>query len=100
LQKVRQRLWQRWQLEYLQEMQTRYKWKDPGKKVELNAMVILMEDNTSPLKWPMGRIIHTYPGPDGEVKVVLVKTQTGTFKRAVKRLCPLPIDNLIKEKYL
>ncbi|RLU15159.1 hypothetical protein DMN91_012153 [Ooceraea biroi] len=70
-------------------MQTRYKWKDPGKKVELNAMVILMEDNTSPLKWPMGRIIHTYPGPDGEVKVVLVKTQT--------ELGPSPSQQLTEE---
>ncbi|XP_011705642.1 PREDICTED: uncharacterized protein LOC105460851 [Wasmannia auropunctata] len=94
LQKTRQRIWVRWQREYLQELQTRSKWHTAGKRIELNTLVLMMEDNTPPLRWPLGRVIQVYPGPDEEIRVAMVKTQSGTYKRAVKKLCPLPKDSL------
>lgn len=92
LQKLRQQLWLRWQREYLQELQKRAKWHLPGAPIELDMLVLLIEDNVSPLQWALGRIIEVHPGPDGHVRVVTVKTQGGVFKRAVKKLCPLPMD--------
>lgn len=74
LQAVRQRIWSRWQREYLQELQRRSKWNTPGARIDIGAVVILMEDNVPPLKWSIGRIIQVYPGSDGEVRVALVKT--------------------------
>lgn len=93
LQKLCQHLWTRWQKEYLQELQKRSKWCNPGPPIELNMMVLMIEDNVSPLQWTMGRIIELHPGPDDVVRVVTVKTPRGNFKRAVKKLCPLPIDS-------
>jgi len=49
LQKFRQRLWQRWQREYLQELQKRSKWTTPGTNIELNTLILLIEDNVPPL---------------------------------------------------
>lgn len=90
LQKARQLLWQRWQREYLQELQKRSKWLTPGNDIKLNTLVLLIEDNVPPLRWPLGRVITVHPGADGHIRVVTVKTQTGCFKRAVRRTCPLP----------
>ncbi|UYV63113.1 hypothetical protein LAZ67_2003172 [Cordylochernes scorpioides] len=52
----------------------------------------IVEDNLPPLKWRMGRINQVYPGEDGLVRVVLVKTADGDLRRAVAKVCPLPLD--------
>jgi hypothetical protein len=42
--------------------------------------------------WPLGRIIQTYPGKDGQVRVADVKTKTGTYRRPVIKLIKLDVD--------
>lgn len=93
LKKVRQILWQRWQREYLQELQRRTKWNTTDQRVELGNLVLLIEEGVPPLKWSRGRVIKLHPGQDGEVRVVTVKTLEGVFTRSVKRVCLLPIDD-------
>ncbi|XP_015120964.1 uncharacterized protein LOC107043826 [Diachasma alloeum] len=80
------------QPEYLQELKKRVKWTDSSEPIGLNTLVLLIEDNVSPLHWPLGRVIELHPGADGLVRVVTVKTSTGNFKRTVKKICPLPMD--------
>ncbi|GFV29660.1 hypothetical protein TNCV_330261 [Trichonephila clavipes] len=41
-----------------------------------NKLVLLKDPNTKPLNWPMGRILEVFPGSDGLVRVVNVKTTT------------------------
>ncbi|GFV85076.1 hypothetical protein TNCV_3320141 [Trichonephila clavipes] len=41
-----------------------------------NQLVLLKDPNTKPLDWPMGRILEVFPGSDGLVRVVNVKTST------------------------
>ena len=48
--------------------------------------MILQEDNLIPTKWPLGRILDNHPGNDGLVRVVTVKTATGTYKRPVTKV--------------
>ena len=40
----------------------------------------------------MGLVEDVHPRDDGVVQVVTVRTSAGTLKRAVKKVCPLPID--------
>lgn len=46
-------------------------------------------------KWPLGRIVEVFPGPDGIVKTVAVSVRTGRdtrtkiTKKSVSKLCPL-----------
>lgn len=40
----------------------------------------------------MGIITQTYPGEDGVVRVAVVRTSAGTYKRNVRTLAPLPIE--------
>ena len=39
--------------------------------------VLLREDNLPPMSWKLAVIIETFPGSDGEVRVVTVKTSSG-----------------------
>lgn len=91
IQKVKQHFWERWNKEYLNELQ-RAKWiSNKTHGISIGDFVILKEDNTPPLHWVTGRVIAAHPGDDGVVRVVTVKTATGVYKRCVKKVSPLPI---------
>lgn len=92
LQQMVQQLWSRWSNEYLTNLQARYKWLQ-GQKVPIGALVILKEENVPPLQWKMGRIIAAHPGADGLIRVVEVRTSNGVVKRAVQKVCVLPMED-------
>ncbi|XP_027846045.2 uncharacterized protein LOC114126329 [Aphis gossypii] len=84
-------LWRRWSKEYLSQLQERSKWaSERGVKLKEDSIVIMREENLPPMKWRLGRIINVIPGQDGVIRVADVKTANGTFRRAVRQLCPLP----------
>ncbi|GFW92351.1 integrase catalytic domain-containing protein [Trichonephila clavipes] len=70
---------------------TRAKWSEQIPNLKENQLVLLKDPNTKPLDWPMGRILEVFPGSDGLVRVVNVKTSTGILKRAITKVVPLPI---------
>ncbi|GFW01705.1 integrase catalytic domain-containing protein [Trichonephila clavipes] len=41
------------------------------------------------INWPLDKVKKIYPGNDGIVRVVEIKTKNGTFLRPVQRLYPL-----------
>ncbi|XP_071578769.1 uncharacterized protein [Temnothorax nylanderi] len=90
--KVRQDFWARWYLEYLNELQRRTKWVKDGPELKIGTMVLIKEKNLPCTQWALGRIAKLYPGEDGVVRTVDVKTSKGEMKRTTKNLCPLPIS--------
>ena len=52
-----------------------------------------MSPDTNRGNWPLGRVLETYPGKDGRVRVVKIQVGKGTTMRAVTRLCPLELEN-------
>lgn len=93
LRQLYQHFWARWSTEYVVGLQQRYKWHQSRPNVEIGSMVLLRDDSRRPLEWPIGRIVAVYPGRDNVVRVVTVKTRSGTFNRAVTRICPLPLPS-------
>lgn len=90
--KVRQDFWTRWNLEYLNELQIRHKWKKNGEKIDLGTIVLIKEKGLPCKQWTLGKVERVHPGQDGVTRAVTIKTATGTLKRAVNSLCPLPIE--------
>ena len=43
-------------------------------------------------RWVMGRIESIYPGKDGHVRTVKVKTVNGSYVRPVTKLCHLELS--------
>ncbi|UYV61690.1 hypothetical protein LAZ67_1005924 [Cordylochernes scorpioides] len=74
------------------DYRTDQKWLKPVDNIKIGTLVLLKEDNLPPLKWRMGRINQVYPGEDGLVRVVSVKTADGDLRRAVAKVCPFPLD--------
>ena len=81
--------WKRWSDEYLSSLRRHNKWKFPTRNVRVGDVVILKEDNLVTTKWPLARVLATYPGKDGLVRVVTVKTTTGIYKRPIVKIALL-----------
>jgi len=61
------RFWVRWKREYLQTMQSQQKWQVPQKNFAVDDVVLLYDEHTPRGKWPLGRVVETYPDKQGHV---------------------------------
>ena len=84
--------WERWLKEYLPSLQTRVKWWKALPHVKHNALVLLVNDNAPRGHWNLRRVIETYPGPDGLVQTVKVKTKENVYVHPIQKLCFLEND--------
>lgn len=85
------RLWERFHLEYVLELQRRAKWTSKTPDINLNQIVLVHEDNQPPCRWKYGRIVELHPGKDSHVRMVTIRTADGILKRGIAKIAPLPI---------
>ena len=89
--------WKRWLTEYLPTLQVRQKWLRRKRNLKVGDLVLVKHDNTARPRWPLGLILTTYPGSDGLVRSVQVKTQSGVYDRPVNKICLLEGEMLQPE---
>lgn len=87
-----ERFWKVWQIDYLNTLQQRIKWRKIVSNVKVGQLVLLRNATLPPCKWELGRITDCHPGSDGLVRVVSVKTATSDYKRPIGKVCILPVD--------
>lgn len=85
--------WKRWVRDYLPTLTKRSKWTKDQNPIKVDDVVIMVDDHSPRYMWKLGRIIRLYPGPDGRIRVVDVKTSTGQYRRPVTKLCRLDLEN-------
>ena len=83
--------WKQWKTEYLKTLQARQKFLKTPPNVEVHDLVLLQEDNIPSAEWPLARISRVYPGKDGVVRTVQLRTPRGYFDRPVHKLRRLPV---------
>ncbi|XP_042908313.1 uncharacterized protein [Parasteatoda tepidariorum] len=91
--KLTQNIWKRWQKDYLSNLHERTKWQFSKDNVTPGTMVLVREDNLPVCHWVIGRVEETIAGKDKKVRVVLVRTPKGLFKRPIHKLSILPIED-------
>lgn len=84
--------WARWHNEVLTSMIERKKWRREREDVKVGQLVVVKDENLPPSHWRMARVVEVTPGGDNRVRNVVVKTEKGSFKRPVQKLCLLPVD--------
>ncbi|CAH2227634.1 jg22410 [Pararge aegeria aegeria] len=93
LQSFHQNFWSRWKHEYLNSLTQRAKWTKDSKPLNIGSMVIIKDENRSPLHWPLGRVTNLISGADGVARIAILKTATSQqIQRPLVKLCPLPIE--------
>ena len=55
------------------------------------SVVLLRDENLPRLMWPLGIIVEVYPGSDGLIRNVRVKTAKGCYTRSIQKLHDLEI---------
>lgn len=89
LDRIVQSFWQRWRVEYLNQLQSRAKWNVPSIPIQEGTVVVIKTDNAPPLAWPLGLVEKVHPSnKDGVTRVVTVRTARGTYSPLEVRLCP------------
>ncbi|XP_072384547.1 uncharacterized protein [Diabrotica undecimpunctata] len=87
--RIQQHMWKVWTRDYLNRLQNRPKWFTPQVGIKPDDLVLLKDENSPPLKWPIARVVETYPGKDNKVR-----TPEGLYVRSIAKLCPLPMTHL------
>lgn len=90
--------WNSFRKDYLSTLQTRYKWNTPSENLKINDFVIIKEDNVPPGQWNVARVIEVFPGEDGLVRNVHLRTARTEFSRPVRKLVRLFISDEDQEK--
>ena len=55
--------------------------------------VVLADPNALRGKWETGRIVQVFPGQDGLVRNVMVKTTKGTYSRPISKIAVIyPVE--------
>ena len=76
--------WRRWLREWLPSLSPRRKW---GK--ERRELILVLSTDIPRRKWPMGRIVQVFPGPDGHIRTADVRVKGSVLRRPIVKLCPI-----------
>ena len=76
--------WKRWLSEYLPTLSPRKKWTRKHENLAIGDLVIVANKNSPKSHWPLARIVAIYPGKDGIVRTIKIKTPSGEFIRSTQ----------------
>jgi Family of unknown function (DUF5641) len=83
--------WKRWIREYLPSLTRRDKWHQEMKPVKIDDLVLIVDPDMPRNTWKRGIISSVFPGRDGQVRVVDVKTADSLYRRPVAKICILDV---------
>jgi hypothetical protein len=96
-QEALQTFWDRWRNEYLKNLPPCVPKFREGVCVDIGSIVLIQEDHVPRLQWDMGIIVEVFPGKDGRVRTVKVKTSKGTYVRSIQRLHKLEMLSVVPQ---
>lgn len=83
--------WSRWRNEYISTLHSRRKWHRTHRNLQTGDIVLLKQSQAPRNQWPMAMVTSTFPGTDGRVRKVEVRTSSqGTPKTYLR-----PVSDVI-----
>ena len=89
VQDLMSKFWQRWNKEYLVELQRRKKWQNQARDFAIGDVVVMCDPGRPRGSWPLARVLETKKGADGHVRTVRILSNKGEYIRPITRLVPL-----------
>ena len=86
VQVVAEMFWSRWTKKYLSHLQLRHKKIEKKRNLKPGDLVLIAESFVPRGQWPKGRVVKVFPGKDGLVRTVELRTMTGSYIRSVTKL--------------
>ena len=92
-QRIVDSFWKRWPRDVLPHLVPRKKWNTSTRNVSVGDYVIIADPNAVRGKWTTGRVTQTFPGEDGLVRNVKVRTASGSYMCPITKLCVIyPVE--------
>ena len=76
----------------MHQLQQHHKWPTESNNIQPGTVVLIKDDRAAPLQCKLGVIKDVHYGGDELIRMAVVRVQSGAFRRAVYKLCPLPVD--------
>lgn len=87
---IADQVWARFTKDYLPSLQFRQKWQRDTTDLTTGSTVLVVDSQLPRALWPVGHVTQLYPGSDGRIRVVDVKTKDRTYTQPVACLIELP----------
>nr|CAH8863828.1 unnamed protein product [Trichobilharzia regenti] len=81
--------WRRWKREYLTTLQSRAKWVQRHRNLQVGDLVLVTAEPSPRNRWSMGIITGVTASCDGYIRKVDIKTPRGIVNRDVRKVCLL-----------
>ena len=81
-----------WKSHYLRSLPP---WQGSSVKNELRvgSVILVGDDKSTRLQWPMGVVTKVFPSTDGKVRSVEIKTAKGFLIRSIQRIFDLEVNS-------
>ena len=90
--------WKRWTRDVFPTMVLRKKWQVKRRNLQVADVVTYVEETAVRGKWTLGKVIETYPGRDGRIGNVKLKTPLGEYRRPVTKVAVVyPVEGYGEE---
>lgn len=86
------RFWRRWRAEYLHTLRMRQRRIAPTRNLCVGDLVLIADPPLPRNQWRLGRVLQVFPGSDGLVRKVRLRTSSGPLVRPIVKLCLLEGD--------
>ncbi|CAL8100448.1 unnamed protein product [Orchesella dallaii] len=92
-QRLLDHFWKRWLVEYLPTLHQRKKWTKDQQPIKIEDFVYVADSNEMRGEWSKGIVVQVYPGKDGIIRVVDIRTPSGRIlKRPVAKCAIVDLD--------
>ena len=86
VQRIVDSFWKRWTRDVFPTLVPRKKWHVESRNVKVDDIVTVADMKPVRGKWAVGRVTEAYPGTDGLVRNITVKTATGEYSRPATKI--------------
>ena len=86
VQKIVDSFWKSWSKDVLPALVPRKKWNSHCRDIQVNDIVTLSDTNLVRGKFAIGRVINVFPGSDGKIRNIEVKTANGVYSRPITKV--------------
>ena len=99
VQKLVDSFWKRWTRDVFPTLVIQKKWQMKRRNLQVGDVVTYVEENAVRGKWTLGRVIEVYPGQDGRIRNVKLKTSVGEHTRLITKIAVVyPVEGYDKEE--
>lgn len=87
-----QRFWNVWSTEYIRQLPHAPVRKQRG-KIKVGSVVLIKDDNSPKLRWPLGIVTKTMTSKDNVVRSLEIRVQRGLLVRPIQHVHMLELDS-------